>query len=503
MEETSVTVLDEPLGSISPRLYGHFAEHLGRCCYGGLWADGASPNVEGFQPQVVAALKELGVPLIRWPGGCYADHYHWRQGIGAPATRPRTLGTSCGLRVAESNALGTHEFLRLCEILDAEPYLTVNVGSGTVQEACDWVEYVNGSAATNLVSERQANGRPEPWNVRLWGVGNEAWDCGGRFDAVSYAHEFLRYASMIRHVDPTVELVAVGMEDRPLAESGMDGDWNRKFLRALGSGIGLLSHLSIHRYWIHGGPETAFSDDDYYALLDEAASTEELIERTAGTISEIAGPDHGISIALDEWGVWHPEARDWGPGEVERRIPLDFEQANTLRDALAVAIAFEGFHRQCRTLSMCNLAQVVNVLQSVLITQGQTAVRTPTYHAFAMHRPHFGAQALAVEVTGSPRAAGRPAITATASTRGGSWAVSLVNRDLHDASPVTIAVQGHVASATVLTADRPNAANTPAEPDRVAPTALAVEDRGKGRWVATLPPSSMATVVFAQSSGGS
>jgi alpha-N-arabinofuranosidase len=492
VSEASVVVLDQPIGVVSPRLYGHFAEHLGRCCYDGLWAG------DGFRADVVEALRELGTPLIRWPGGCYADHYHWRNGIGAPATRPRTLGTSCGTRVADHHALGTHEFLGLCEELATEPYLALNVGSGTVQEACDWVEYVNGTAPTDLVRERAANGRPEPWGVRLWGIGNESWDCGGRFDPASYAAEYLRYATMIRHVDPTAELVAVGMEDDGMPLFGMDPQWNEKLLAALGSGIALVDHLSVHRYWVRGGPETGFDEEDYYTLLEEAAGTEALIERTAALLARATGSGRAVGIALDEWGVWHPEARDWGPGEVPRRTPATFEQACTMRDALAAAIALEGFHRQCRVLSMANLAQVVNVLQAILLTDGSACVRTPTYHAFALHRPHMGAEALRVEAqsdTAGPT--GRPAITATASSRGSSTAVTILNRDYRRPLPVTIRVAGRVTASTVVAADSPDAVNSPAQPDRVAPRPLAVDDRGHGSFSVTMPPCSIATIEFA------
>jgi len=496
--EASVEVLDQTLGTISRRLYGHFAEHLGRCCYDGLWTGTGAANVDGFRADVVEALRDLPVPLIRWPGGCHADHYHWRDGIGEPSSRPTTLGMSCGLRVPDSNALGTHEFLRLCELLGAEPYLAGNVGTGSVQELCDWVEYVNGTIETSLTLERSANGRPEPWGVRLWGVGNESWDCGGRFDPVAYAHEYRRYATMIRHVDPRAELVAVGLEDDGLPEAGLDPGWNAAFLGALGPAVDLVDHLSIHRYWVRGGPEVGFGEHDYYALFDEADGTERLIERTARTLAGAAKPSHVIGIALDEWGVWHPEARNWGPGNVERRMPTTFEQANTLRDALAAGIAFEGFHRQCRVLTMANLAQVVNVLQAVVMTEGASCVKTPTYHALSMHRPHMGAQALQVEVTTDTAGGfGGPALSATASSRPGRVAVTMINRTYGQSVTANIRAQGTIESSWVLTAESPNLGNDSLKPDRVAPRRLIVDGSRTGRCSATLPPHSMTTIEFA------
>lgn len=338
MIEIKVAVDDQPIGTISPRLYGFFAEHLGRCCYGGLWS-------------------------------------------GASGSRPATLGMSCGLQVADDNSLGTHEFLRL---------------------------------------------------------------------------------------------------------------------EALGPDVDLVDHLSVHRYWVRGGPEAAFGEGDYYALFDEAEATERLIERTAQLVARMAKPGHPIAVALDEWGVWHPEAREWGPGDVPRRTPATFEQANTLRDALAAGIAFEGFHRQCRVLSMANLAQIVNVLQSLVATDEGSCVRSPTYHAFALHRAQIGAQADQVEVEPAAfESAGRPGLSATASSRGDGLTVTLINRDYRRPVVANISVAGLVTSSWVLSADSPQASNTPADPERVAPRALSIDSHSARSHTTTLPPHSMATIQFA------
>jgi alpha-N-arabinofuranosidase len=511
----TVRVGGNPIGLISARLYGALAEHLGRCCYGGLWLgpDRGAAQVDGFRRDAVEALGELPMPLLRWPGGCYADRYHWRDGVGEPASRPARLGLSCGLRTPDSNALGTHEFLRLCERLGAEPYLAGNLATGSAQEMCDWIEYVNADLVSALTRERAANGQPEPWRVRLWGLGNESWDCGGRFDPESYGHEYRRFAGAIRQLDPTVELVAVGLADDPLPESHLDADWNERLLVALGPSLDLVDHLSIHRYWINGGPEADFGEADYYALLAEAEATEALIERTATTLASAVAaaptaPARRIRIALDEWGAWHPEARAWGPGEVARRSPPTFEQAATLRDALAAAIALEGFHRQCNVLALACLAQVVNVLHCVLATDGPACVRTPTYHALALHRPHLGAEALPVEVvTEATVPSGRAALSATASRRAGGVAVSLVNRHLERSIRTRIGIAGpafeiagpaggSVARARLLTADQPNAANTALDPERVSPAPLDVDPLSDGVWTTTMPPHSIATLEF-------
>ncbi len=485
---------ESPIGTISPRLYGHFAEHLGRCCYEGLWVGSQSrgiESVEGFRRDVLDALRELPVPLLRWPGGCYADHYHWRDGIGPVDERPRRLGMSCDLQVLDDNSLGTHEFLRLCELLGAEPYLAGNVGTGSPQELCDWVEYCNTPLDTTLARLRRKHGTPDPFGVRLWGVGNENWGCGGNFDAGSYAREYRRYATMLRHVDPGIELVA----------SGHNEVWNCEVLETLRDHLHLVDHLSIHSYWIRGGPETDFSEEDYYRLLSEAEETEAFVGRTAALIEEAARGRHRIGIALDEWGVWHPEARTWGPGEVQRRSPITLEQANTLRDALAAAVALEGFHRQCQVLALTNLAQVVNVLHAPVMTEGSRMWLTPTYHVLHLHRPHIGATAVEVSFEeGVALPDGLPAVSATASTRTGSLAVTLINR--HICRGLSVRVSGVPAGITpkgrVLTAAQPDATNSAEEPEAVKPTEISVERDGPDGWRVEMPPHSLVTVTTQQ-----
>jgi alpha-N-arabinofuranosidase len=518
MTTTNVTIRTEaPIGTISPRLYGHFAEHLGRCCYNGVWVGnqpGDIPHQNGFRTDVLTALKALPVPLLRWPGGCYADHYHWRDGIGPAAERPIRLGMSCGLQVEDDNSLGTHEFLWLCALLGAEPYLAGNMGSGTPQELCDWLEYCNSAVMTTLARERAANGSPEPFGVKLWGVGNENWGCGGNYEAATYAREYVRYATMLRHVDPNAELVTCGYED----------DWNVELLATIGKHLNLVDHLSIHRYWINGGPETEFDEQSYYALLAEARETEVFIQRTASIIRAVArgrtSPDVDVSdgesaaeivvetpqdgrtrigIALDEWGVWHPEARRWGPNSERARDPVTYEQANTLRDALAAAITLEGFHRQCNVLTLANLAQVVNVLQAVVMTDGARMWLTPTYHVLRLHAPHIGATALSVKVDGGlSLPGGAPTVTGTASRNREGIAVTLINHHYSaDASVRLVCSDGPgQARGKLLAADSPSMQNSVEAPDRVAPAALKVMKDGTDGWRVELPAHSMATITL-------
>lgn len=473
---------NEAIGTISPRIYGHFAEHLGRCCYDGLWVgkDSSIPNEDGWRKDVLDALREMPIPLLRWPGGCYADHYHWRDGIGERTTR---LGMSCGFTVLDDNSIGTHEFLDLCEKLGAEPYLAGNVGSGTVQELCDWVEYVNAALPTTLVRERQQNGRPEPWGVKLWGVGNENWGCGGDFIPRAYASEYRRYACMLRHIDPSTELVVCGHEEW----------WNREVADAMRGKWGLADHFSIHRYWTQGGPGADFSADQYYDLLVEADETEGFIQQTREILDEAGGQK--VKIALDEWGVWHPEARTWGPHS-NGCCTDGFEQACTHRDALAAAIAIEGFHRQCESLSMANLAQIVNVLQAPIRTEGTAIWLTPTYHLLRMHRPHLGATALTTEVEVGQAASGLAAVGAVATMKEERMTVSFTNRDFHEPIDVEMEVQGRVKEARLLAAGTAGAQNDAIEPDAILPNALHTGWDGPNKLIFTLPPHSMATVTI-------
>jgi alpha-N-arabinofuranosidase len=470
----------ESIGVVSPRLYGQFAEHLGRCCYDGLFVGTdckTIPNVEGFRTDVLEALRALPVPLLRWPGGCYADHYHWRDGIGPLGERPVRLGLSCGLRVKDTNTLGTHEFLRFCELIGAEPYLAGNMGSGSVQEMCDWVEYCNSAVETELALERTSNGRTAPYGVRLWGVGNENWGCGGCYDPESYGLEYRRYASMLKHVEGDTELVACGH----------DQTWNERLIHTLRNHTDLVDHYSIHRYWVDSGPGATFQEDDYYRSIKEAEATEDFIKDTRKLLDGI-DPNRRIGIALDEWGIWHPEARPWGPGG-EGDCSGEYYQAATLRDAVLAAVALEGFHRQCKSLSLANLAQIVNVLHTLVYTEGRHMWLTPTYHLFKLHAPHLGANAVATAVEGTDGLPdGTPAVSATATVGKNGPALTLVNR--HFSSAAEVRIPEGLRAGTVLAAEDPRASNSAAEPDLVALRPLAI----RGGSV-ELPPHSVATFV--------
>ena len=455
MDRALVRVLpDEPLGVISPLLHGHFIEHLGRCCNEGLWVGPESriPNRGGFRADVLDLLAHLGLPVLRWPGGCYADTYHWRDGIGPYDRRPRTLGESCGLSVVEDNGFGTHEFIALCREVGAQPYLAGNVGSGSPAELMDWAHYCNGSLDTTLVRERAANRHPRPMGVRYWGVGNENWGCGGNYDPEDYAKEFRRFATFLRMADSEAELICCGDNKR---------EWNLRVVETLKDDLKYLDHLSVHQYY-KAGPATGFSEEDHYRLMRAGDLVEEDIRFTDEILRYFTAGRRKVGIAFDEWGAWHPEAR---------KDSL-LEAPNTLRDAVAAAGVLDVFHRWCGSLSMANLAQTVNVLQCLVQTDEDRAWVTPTYHLFDLYKPHRGGTALRCVVESASVDAGPldhltagsvTLLSAAASTSGGRTFLTLSNRSYSEPLEVRVAglKGGRIRTLTGRSPDSVNSADAP------------------------------------------
>jgi alpha-N-arabinofuranosidase len=373
------------VGKINRNIYGHFTEHLGSCIYDAMWVGEGSaiPNQNGLRKDTIEALKRIRAPIIRWPGGCFADQYHWRDGVGPREKRPRIWNIWWGRD--EGNAFGTDEFIQYCRLSGAAPYLCVNVGSGSPQEALDWLEYCNGKESTTVTSLRAANGHPEPYNVRYWSVGNESWGCGGNFDAESYAREYARYVTYLnRYADRgTVEFVACG---------DFRDDWNQKFFETLLKRPGArgqvrgVNHLSVHHYFRGElGQATEFTDEQYYRALAGVSVLEGYIEETIGLIQHYTTPQNRIGIALDEWGIWHPVPSTGAQG---------LWQSNTLRDALLAAVTFNSLNSYGDAVSMANIAQTFNVLQCIAFTKGDKLALTPTYHVFDLYQPHMDAMAL-------------------------------------------------------------------------------------------------------------
>ncbi len=482
----------ETLGTISPYIHGHFAEHLGRCCYDGLWVgvDSPIPNQGGFRSDIINALKAVGIPQLRWPGGCFADSYHWRDGIGPAESRPRTWAESCGLNVVEDNTLGTHEFIALCSAIGADPYLAGNVGSGSPQELADWITYCNGKADTTLARERAANGHPNPMNVQFWGVGNENWGCGGNYDAETYAKEYKRFATFLKMADHSAQLVACGWNNR---------DWNLKLVETLRDHLYLLDHVSVHQYWTHGSA-LGFSEDEYYQSMQSATVVDEDIRYTAEILSFFTAGRKHIGIAFDEWGIWHPEATGGN----------NYEAPSTVRDAVVGAGVLDVFQKWCGRVSTANIAQIVNVLQGLVQTSGEKMWLTPTYHLFALYAPHRGAAAVRAEID---EAAGRevsplsthhgpvpggslPLLSASASKKDGQLIVSLSNRQKDAPQEVTISLRGGTFGDGILRtmAGAANAVNSFEQPENVTVHEASLSASGD-LLTLTLPACSVQTLV--------
>jgi len=466
-----VVIPDEVIGTINPNLYGHFAEHLGGCIYEGIWVgeDSPIPNRGGIRLDVVEALRRIRPPVIRWPGGCFADDYHWRDGIGPREQRPRRL--NIWWDDIETNQFGTHEFIRFCRMVGAEPYICGNVGSGSPRELRDWVEYCNYPVGTTLSDERAANGDPEPLDVRYWGIGNENWGCGGGFTPEEYAAAYRRFATYLHPLQrEPLTLIACG-------PSGNDTAWTQRFLERVTDGTRERRGLPFQGYAAHyycgtAGTATEYSTGQWYHLLDRALEMETLV-RQQRAILDGYDPDRKVGLIVDEWGAWHPAE--------EGINPRHLYQQNTQRDALVAALTLDIFNRHADKVAMANIAQTINVLQAMLLTHGERMLTTPTYHVYAMYAEHQGNRAVRAlfaddtidwadaeaDTSGSI-----PQLTGSASLGDGALTVSLVNTHADeplDATLVLYGYKGTVETRTTLAADDIHAHNTFETPDRVAP----------------------------------
>lgn len=471
--------LDLPGPTISRHVYGHFAEHLGRCIYGGFWVgeDSPVPNVGGIRLDVVEALRALQIPNLRWPGGCFADDYHWRDGIGPRAERPRMVNSHWG-DVVEDNSFGTHEFMALCELLGADAYISGNVGSGTVAEMSEWIEYLTRADDSPMAALRRQNGRDEPWKVPFFGLGNEAWGCGGNLRVEQFASLARQYSTYVRnHAGNDVYRIAAGASDS-------DYHWTEVLMKSfdpLDKAEGPASPfqgISLHYYtmtgpWEDKGSATAFTEDEWYLALSRAGYMDELLTRHS-TVMDRYDPNKRVGLVVDEWGTWWNVEPGTNPGFLY--------QQNTLRDALVASIHFDAFHRHADRVVMANIAQTVNVLQAMILTDPDTGalVLTPTYHVFAMNAPHHDATSLAAHVVapGATRAVDRKELqllSASASTKGSTAYVSLSHLDAAQARTVVLDLRGRDVvgfSAQILTAPELHGHNTPEQPEAVAPRKL-------------------------------
>ncbi len=478
---------DRPGAVINPNVYGHFAEHLGRCIYEGVWVGERSsiPNVRGIRSDVVAALRTLKVPVLRWPGGCFADEYHWQDGIGPRSERPKSINTHWG-GVVEDNHFGTHEFMDLCEQIGAEPYICGNVGSGSVQEMMEWVEYLTSDADSPLANLRRKNGRAEPWRLKYFGVGNESWGCGGNMRPEFYADNYRRYNSFVKNYGKNrVERVACGA-------NGADYAWTEVLMSQAGKHM---HGLSLHWYtlptgnWQHKGSATEFAEAEWHSTFVQALRMQELIVKHSAIMDQ-HDPERRVGMIVDEWGTWYDVEPGTNPGFLY--------QQNSLRDALVAGVTLNIFNQHAARVTMANIAQTINVLQAMILTEQGRMLVTPTYHAFEMYGVHQGATLIPVDWRCPDYAYGNasvPMLHASASRHvDGRLHLSLVNLDPHRSISLA-GVRGlRGAKGRLLTAAAMNAHNTFEDQHAVAP--IAIEDfsfgQGDAGWL--LPPKSLAVL---------
>jgi len=464
-------------GVIAPEIYGSFAEHLGRCIYEGLYVGENSgiPNKNGMRTDVVNALKELKLPVLRWPGGCFADEYHWRDGIGPKADRPPMINTHWG-GVSDDNSFGTHEFLELCDQLGCEPYITGNVGSGTVEEMSKWIEYMTAEGDSEMTRLRKANGRKQPWKIKYFGVGNENWGCGGNMTAEFYAHQYRRYATYCRNY-PGNKLykVACGPNDA-------DYVWTETIMPLVKDRC---DAISMHFYTWCKSRAREVSLEQYNELMKRARLIGKYIDGHLNIMSRY-DPEHKVKLIVDEWGTWYQKEL----GSVEGFL----YQQSTMSDVLVAAVSFDIFNAHCDRISMANIAQTANVLQSVVLTEGERMVKTPTFYAFKMYTGHMGGTLL-----GSFAENDNENISHTASiNENGEVFLTVSNASLDKSYEFDAAVVGHEAKevkAEIITADR-LAYNDFGQSEQVNIQPFGGVKAVHGGLKITLPPCSVVSVKF-------
>lgn len=499
-QKSTVTVhTDQARETISKHIYGQFAEHLGTCIYGGLWVgeESAIPNVDGYRTDVLNALKELQIPNLRWPGGCFADEYHWMDGIGPRENRPRMVNNNWGGTV-EDNSFGTHEFLNLCEKLGCEPYVSMNVGSGTVQETAQWVEYMTAEDGP-MAKLRKQNGREKPWKVKYIGVGNESWGCGGSMRPEYYADLYRRYSTYCREYD--------GNELFKIASGASDYDyrWTEVLMKNVGN---RMKGLSLHYYTVAGwseskGSATKFDNSQYYWTLGKCLEIEEVVKKHIDIMDKY-DPRNRVALMVDEWGTWWDEE----PGTVRGHL----YQQNTLRDAFVAALTLNVFHKYTHRVKMTNIAQIANVLQSMILTQDDKMVLTPTYHVFNMYKVHQEATHIPLGLRCDTMSVRRdfyarkegerklPMLSVTASKNAeGVIHISLANVSLTDENEVfidlgTTAIKS--VEGSILTAKTIDAHNTFENPEAVKPQEFKGAKLKKSSLRVKLPAKSIVTLAL-------
>jgi alpha-N-arabinofuranosidase len=488
---TATLRADQPGPVVNRNIYGHFAEHLGRGIYEGIWVgpDSPIPNTRGIRNDVVAALKDLNIPVLRWPGGCFADEYHWKDGIGPKEKRPSMINTHWG-GVVENNHFGTHEFFDLVEQLGTEAYITGNVGSGTPQEMMEWIEYMTSDAISPMANLRRQNGREKPWHLPYFGIGNEPWGCGGNMRAEYYGDEYRKYNTFIKNYDRTKPIFRIA--------AGADAsnfNWTEVLMDRVGR---RMNGLSLHYYtlptgnWSKKGSATEFGEDQWFSTLSRTLKMDEYLTKHAA-IMDKTDAEKRVGFVVDEWGTWY----DVEPGTE----PGFLYQQNTLRDALVAALNFHIFQRHADRVVMANIAQTINVLQAMILTDKAKMIKTPTYWVFEMFKVHQGGTSLPVELQAPPYTfvgESMPGVSVSATRAAdGRIYVSFANANPNQAVTLKVTLTGVTASKAtgrVLTAGAMNARNTFTTPDAVTPVPMTGITLTSGVLGVPLPAKSVAVV---------
>jgi len=479
---------------ISKNIYGHFAEHLGRCVYDGFYVgenNKSIPHTDGIRNDIIAALKNLKVGTLRWPGGCFADTYHWKDGIGPKTQRPAMVNRWWG-GVTEDNSFGTHDFLNMCEKIGASPYLAGNVGSGTVQEMIDWVQYVNYPDSTSPMSIlRSKNGRSKPWGVKYWGVGNEVWGCGGNMKPEYYANIYKQYATFMTDWNNSDKIFRVA--------SGANGDdyhWTEVMMRDIPRNM--LEGVAVHHYstvkWSEKGSATDFSEQQYFLTLKSALKMEEIVSKHAAIMDKY-DPEKKVTMVVDEWGGWYNVEPGTNPGFLY--------QQNTMRDAMIAGVTLNIFHNHADRVRMANIAQTINVLQAVILTQKEKIILTPTYHVMEMYNVHQDAKLIPMQLFCNNYTFGGeslPAVSSSASTdASGVTHISLVNIDANKEQSVELNL-GNLSfkniSGRILSSPKLQNYNSFEQPNIISPSGFNGFKRNGSQLSVSLPPFSVVVLAI-------
>ena len=477
--------VDQGKETIAPEIYGQFAEHIGLCIYDGFWVgeDSDIPNVGGIRTDVVEALKKLNVPVLRWPGGCFADEYHWKDGIGPHDKRLKMVNTNWGM-VTETNAFGTHEFMKLCDMLGCEAYIAGNVGSGTPEEMQEWVEYMTFAGDSEMANLRRQNGRDKPWKIKYFGVGNENWGCGGRMTPEYYADLYKQFATYVRSY-PGNRIIRVAC-----GPNNWDTNWMEVVMKRAARSMEAISlHYYVHTgTWKKKGDAVKFNKYQWFELMKMSLDCDKMLNDHIAIMDKY-DPKERVALYVDEWATW------WDPPETE--LGLLYRQ-NTIRDAVSAGVFLNTFNNHCKRVKMCNIAQVNNILQAMILTRGREMIVTPSYHVFEMFKVHQGATLLPCDLTCNVSKMNDielPVLNVSASKdANGTIHITLCNLDPEVPAELECQLQGaraKVITGRVLTAEAMNAHNTFENPNIIRPKLLKNIEVQKNVIKATVPSKSV------------